>query len=271
MTEHPFFNIEYHDSSGYAVVYLNHPERRNAMNWDFFRNLPAVVKDLEKRSSVRVCILAGRGKSFSSGLDVESFLWDFRDAIFSENGDGKREFFQTIRRMRKGFDAISRSPVIYIAAVHRHCIGGGLDLIAACDLRLCTDDASFSLRETKLGIVADLGSLQRLPGIIGDGELRLLAFTGKDIRAEEALRIHLVSESFKTQEEMMEEAEKLAKKIASNPNLAVTGTKEVLNFDINRKMAEQMDVAALYNTAFLDNEEFRAIIRKLLKKKPEDL
>jgi len=266
MTAYPFFEIEYFDEGGYALLNLNNTEKRNSMNWDFFRDLPRIVRDMEKRSSIRACIITGNGKSFSTGLDVESFLWDFRDAIFGENGDGKREFFQLIKRMRRGFDSISHSSVIFISAVHRHCIGGALDLAAACDIRLCTEDASFSLRETKLGIVADLGSLQRLPGIIGDGNTRLLAFTGKDIKAAEAYRIHLVSEVYGSKEIMMEKAKELAGNIASNPNLAVIGTKEVLNLESNKNAIEHMNTAALYNTSFMDSEEFRAIIKKILKK-----
>ena len=235
MSSYPFFEIEYHDAEGYAVLNLNNPDKRNAMNWDFFRDLPRIVRDLERRSSTRTCIISGNGKSFSTGLDIESFLWDFKDAVFSENGDGKREFFQLIKRMRKGFDAIASSSVIFIAAVHRHCIGGALDLIATCDIRLCTEDALFSLRETKLGIVADLGSLQRLPGIIGDGNTRLLAFTGKDIRTKEAFRMGLISEVYDSKETLITKAKEIAREIASNPTLSVIGTKEVLNLESNKK------------------------------------
>ena len=155
-----------------------------------------IVADLESDPEVRAVVVAGRGKSFTVGIDVFEFFVQYQDVLTGATPERREEMYELLLKMQEGFNRMANGNKIYIAAIHRHCIGAGLDLAAACDLRLASQDAVFSLRETKIAIVADMGSLNRLPKIIGQGHTRMLALTGRDITAAEALRIGLVNELY---------------------------------------------------------------------------
>src|SRR5262249_44339692 len=155
-----------------------------------------------------------------------------------------------------------------IAAVGGWCIGGGLDLIAACDIRLCSQDARFSLREVKVAIVADLGSLQRLPRIIGEGNTRELALTGKDIDANRALRINLVNEAQHTQEALLEADRPPPRETAHNPPLVVQGIKRVMNYCAGKSVAEGLEYVAVWNSAFLQSEDLGEAMRAFAERRP---
>jgi enoyl-CoA hydratase len=177
------------------------------------------------------------------------------------------QLLRTIQRLQSRLDAVAACPVPVVAAVHGWCIGGGVDLIAACDVRLCSADARFSVRETKVGIVADLGSLQRLPFIIGQGHTRDLAFTGKDVDAARAERIGLVNEVFPDQAALLEGARQAARAIASNPPLTVRGVKRVLDFGVGKTPAEGLEYVAAYNSAFLASEDLGEALAAFLEKR----
>ena len=188
--------------------------------------------------------------------------------MFSGGGAAKRsELLALIRRLQGAFTAIAEHPVPVIAAVHGNCIGGGVDLISACDVRICSRDAKFSVREVKVAIVADLGSLQRLPPIIGQGHTRELAFTGKTIDAERALRIGLVNDVFFTSEALAAAATALAAEIAHNPPLTVRGVKDVLDFGAGRSVAEGLAYVAAHNAAFLASEDLGEAVQAFMEKR----
>ncbi len=260
MSEYPFFELEKNAEDKTAVIYLNRPEKRNAMSWAFWRDLPKLVADLDKDKSVRCVIIAARGKSFSTGLDLEGFFADRGETIKADTGDKREELMEMIAEMQSGMNAIAESPKPYIAAIHKHCIGGGVDLIAACDLRLATRDASFSIRETKVAIVADMGSLNRLPYIIGEGNTRMMALTGRDFKAEECMRMGLLNEVHETQVGMMDSARKLAAEIAANPVMAVSGTKQILNYGLNHTQQDGLKNVVLWNTAYIDSQDLREMV-----------
>ena len=157
--------------------------------------------------------------------------------------------------MQQAFDRVEscRKPVV--AAVSGWCIGGALDLIAACDIRLCSKEARFSLREVKVAIVADLGSLQRLPRVIGEGNARELALTGKDIAAERALRINLVNEVYETPAALLDAARQMAREIADNPPLVVQGIKRVMNYCSDKSVKDGLEYVAVWNSAFLQSHD----------------
>ena len=160
---------------------------------------------------------------------------------------------QLIRQLQRAIDSVEQCRKPVVAALHGWCIGAGLDLAAACDLRLCSADAQFSLREVKLAIVADLGSLQRLPPIIGQGATRELAFTGKNISAERAREMGLVSQVLANKDALLEEARATVTEIASNPPLVVQGIKQVMNHSSAREVASGLEYVALWNAAFLQS------------------
>jgi enoyl-CoA hydratase len=267
MNQYPFFEVEKHVEQQTAVLYLNRPDKLNAMNWPFWRDLPLVVDDLENDPDVRVVILAGRGKSFAVGIDVFDFFSTNMDVLNGATPELREKFHDLIVQMQKGFNHITRGRNIYIAAVHRHCIGAGLDLIAACDLRLASQDANFSLRETKIAIVADMGSLNRLPNIIGQGHTRMMALTGRDFSAAEAYRMGLVNEIHENQETLMKAAMDLAMEIVENADPAVRGTKELLNYMEDHSAEDGLRYVAAWNSAFFNPGEIQKAMQRTMEKK----
>jgi enoyl-CoA hydratase len=155
-----------------------------------------------------------------------------------------------------------------IAAVHGWCVGGGVDLITACDLRICSADARFSVRETKVAMVADLGSLQRLPLVIGDAATRELALTGKDIDATRALALGLVSQVTADRTALDAAARALAAEIAGNPPLVVRGVKQILDDATRRDVAEGLDRVAVWNSAFLPSEDLAEAASAFVARRP---
>jgi enoyl-CoA hydratase len=267
MKIYDFFEVEKHVAQQTAVLYLNRPAKLNAMNWPFWRDLPLVVDDLEKDPEVRVVVIAGRGKSFSVGIDAFEFFVNNQDALAGATPEFREKLYDLILQMQEGFNRMAEGNNIYIGAVHRHCIGAGLDLIAACDLRLAARDAIFSVRETKIAIVADMGSLNRLPLIIGQGATRMLALTGRDFPAEAALRMGLINELHENQEELMKAALSLAAEIAGNADNAVRGTKKVLNYMENHSVEDGLKYVAAWNSAFFNAGEVQKAFQRSMESK----
>lgn len=226
-----------------CLVKFNNGSKMNALNWDFWEELPKLVDEIESDKEVTVTLFYSDSKNFSIGLDIFDFGERFQDLIFSND---KENLYKTIKVMQKGMDRIEKGEKIYISAINGYCIGGALDFVAACDLRFCSEDAVFSLRETKLGIVADMGSLQRLPFIIGFGNLKYLAFTGKDFDAKKAYEMSLVNEVF-AKDKLFEESLKIAKEIADNPYETVAGCKYIINKIIIEDIEKSLENVAMFN------------------------
>ena len=215
-----------------ATLWLDRPEKRNAMGPDFWDDLPVAMAAIGADPSVRAVVVAARGPHFSVGLDLVAMAGI---AAASAPDDGARlsvaarawHARDEITRLQASVTAVADCPLPVIAAVQGYCIGGGVDLIAACDIRLASADAQFSVREAKVAIVADIGSLQRLPAIIGQGHVAELAFTGKDIAASRAEAIGLVNRVSADAEAVVADARAMAAEIAANSPLAVQGTKAV--------------------------------------------
>jgi enoyl-CoA hydratase len=263
---YPFFELEKNPENKTAILYFNRPEKLNAMNWPFWRDLPAVIKEIEEDENIVAAVIAGRGKSFSVGLDVMELFVGHAEALAAADSKAREKLYDLILTMQQGLRAIAQGGKIYIAAIHKHCIGAGLDIAAACDLRLATTDAIFSVRETKIAIVADMGSLNRLPLIIGQGNTRFLAYTGRDIDARKAIGMGLVNELYEDQALLMAGAAKLAGEIASNSAAAVRGTKKVLNFMESHNPDEGLNYVAAWNAAFLDIKEIEKAMSAAIKK-----
>lgn len=250
-------SLKLEKKEGVAEVVLIGPGKGNAMGPDFWREVPEIFVTLDRDEEVRAIVVRGEGKNFSYGLDLAAMMGDLGQQFGGENNLAaeRTRFLDMVGEMQKAFDNVAscRKPVI--AAVSGWCVGGGVDLIASCDIRLCSADARFSLREVKVAIVADLGSLQRLPRIIGEGHTRELAFTGKDITAARALQIGLVSDVFETSDELSEAARKVASEIAANPPIVVQGIKRVMNYCADKSVADGLDYVAVWNSAFLQSAD----------------
>ncbi len=214
-----------------ATLWLDRPEKRNAMAASFWHDLPYAMAELGDDPDVRAVVLAAKGKSFCVGLDLTALGGagiGLQRAKPASHAEANLQQIRTTRSFQAAITSIADCPVPVIAAIHSHCIGGGIDLVTACDIRLASADATFGVRETKIGIAADVGTLQRLPGIITKGHVAELAYTGKDIDAARAEKIGLVNDVYPDQQTTLDAAYAMANEIAANAPLAVRGTKFML-------------------------------------------
>lgn len=248
--DYRFVEIKIED--GIATICLNRVERLNALNLDFASEIARAVQEVDSNDRVTVVILRSRSeKAFCAGLDLQEFM--------SLGLDGKAKSSMNIPYDLKdlfnccNFLEASRKP--FIAAVQGVCIGGGLDIISACDIRLCSEDATFSLREAAIGLVADMGVLQRLPLIIGQGCTREMAYTARFYSSREAERMGLVNAVYSDGAALFDAALVLARQIGENAPMAIQATKEVLNYSRNVSVSDGMALAMNKNMVLLSSED----------------
>ena len=257
-----------------AQVTLLGPGKGNAMGPAFWAEMPVVFAELDDDPEVRAIVLNGSGKNFSYGLDLLAMggmLPSVDGGSGSEGGGSARprtKFHTTVKRMQDSITAVADCRTPTIAAIHGWCIGGGVDLISAVDIRYASADAKFSVREVKLAIVADVGSLARLPYIISDGHLRELALTGKDIDAARAEKIGLVNEVLPDAEATLAAAHATAAEIAANSPLTVRGVKDVLDEQRTDDVAASLRYVAAWNSAFLPSRDLKEAVTAMFEKRP---
>ncbi|MGI9647386.1 MAG: crotonase/enoyl-CoA hydratase family protein [Acidimicrobiia bacterium] len=263
--------ISLETSGAITTIWLDRTDARNAMGAALWEELPAVMEQLGEDHSVRVVVIAANGSDFTVGLDLKEFGPALM-AGFDDSGGvaGAQATRSQVKRMQSTMTSIARCPKPVIAAVHGYCIGAGVDLITACDIRLATADAVFSVRETRMGMVADVGTLQRLPRILNPGLVAELAFTGRDFDGEEAHSMGLLSAIYPGRAELLAAAADLAGQIATNSPLAVQGSKAVLAATEHMRVDEALDYVALWNSAFLHSNDLKeAVVAFLEKRSPE--
>jgi enoyl-CoA hydratase len=264
-----------------ATVWLDRPEARNAMGPAFWDDLTTAMTEVSNDVGIRAVVIAARGPHFSVGLDLKAMAGLLTGGDNPgggrEKGDGPPSMAVRavaaragVKRLQRSITAVADCPKPVIAAIHGYCIGGGVDLASACDIRLASADAVFSVRETKVAIVADLGSLQRLPQIIGKGHVAELAYTGKDITAERAKEIGLVNDVFPDADAVQSGALSMATEIAANSPLAVEGTKAVLTAGEGRSVAEGLDYVAAWNAGFLQSDDLVEAMSAFMAKRPPE-
>jgi enoyl-CoA hydratase len=241
-----YLHLEIERSEGVATLWLNRPEKLNALSADMWADLPDAMAELDSDDSVRAVVLAGRGRAFTVGIDF---------GVLATLGGPGPERYQQIRVLQETSSCLANSAKPVIAAIQGHCLGGGMGLITACDVRYAARDAVFSIRETRLAIVADVGTLQRLPSIVGSGHTAELAFTGSDIDAARAHEIGLVNRVFPDHEATIAAAMGLAARIAANSPAAVQGIKRALAAGRDLTVAEALDDVARWNAEHLDADE----------------
>lgn len=255
--------------SGLVEVVLMGPGKGNTMGPDYWREMPEVFTRLDADESVRAIIVRGDGKHFSYGLDLVAMSAELGPLILGNNLAGARtRLLELIERFQQSCDRVARCRHPVIAALHGWCVGGGLDLAAACDLRLASSDARISLREVRVAMVADVGSLQRLPRIIGEAHTRELAYTGRDLDAARALRIGLVTDVYGTPDDLLREARSLARTIAANPPLVVQGIKHVMDYCADKSLADGLRFVAVWNAAFLQSSDLGEAMAAFVDKRP---
>ncbi|MBK1782873.1 crotonase/enoyl-CoA hydratase family protein [Prauserella cavernicola] len=251
-----------------AEVTLLGPSKGNAMGPDFWRELPLVFGALDADPEVRAIVLTGSGPHFSYGLDLPAMLPGWAEYLAGDAQAGPRtKFLAEIRRLQDAVSSVAATRKPVIAAIAGWCIGGGVDVIASADIRLASADAKFSVREVKVAIVADLGSLQRLAGIVGEGHLRELALTGRDIDAARAEKIGLVNDVYADQDAMLAAARELAAEIAANPPLVVQGVKDVLSVSTDQRVEAGLRYVAAWNSAFLPSKDLAEAVQAFMERR----
>jgi enoyl-CoA hydratase len=256
-----------------ATLYLDRPDKLNALSRSLWYELPQAVAALDRDDEVRVIVLAGRGKAFCAGIDLVDHAPALAkgDSLSGTDGSAvakRRQLYDDIRAYQRAASCFAATNKPVIAAVHGSCLGAGVDLITACDLRLASADATFSVRETRIAMVADIGSLQRLPRIVGDGIAREWIFTGADYDAQRALQARLLNEVLPDRDALMARAQVLATTIAANSPLAVQGAKQVLGFASRREVDTDLDYVALWNAAFLHSDDLGEAMRAFMERRP---
>jgi len=260
-----FVETRYH----VAEVVIRTPGKGNALGPDFWRELPDTFGALDGDDAVRAIVLRADGDHFTYGLDLVAMMGELGPVAAGGLAGSRTKLHDMILRLQDAVSSIARCRKPVVAAVHGACIGGGVDVITACDVRFASSDARFSVREVRVAMVADLGTLQRLPRIVGEGHARELALTGKDVDAEHALRIGLVGDVLATREEAHEAARATASAIAANPPLVVQGVKRVMNERVARDDDAGLRHVAAWNAAFLPSEDLgEALAAFAEKRKP---
>ena len=238
-------------ADGIADLRLNRPEKSNAMNDAMWQEIRQAFDWIDHTPQARVAILSGEGKNFCAGIDL-AMLGSIQQKIAHPDGARSRE---TLRRLildlQDCLSSIERCRKPVLAAIHGACVGGGLDLAACCDMRYVAADAYFSIKEIDLAMVADVGSLQRLPHLLGQGLLRELAYTGRRVGAEEAVRLGLANSVFADFSALTAAVRQIAQTIAGKSPLAIRGIKEALNYSRDRPVADGLQQAAAWNAARL--------------------
>lgn len=253
-----------------AQVTLLGPGKGNAMGPAFWKELPEVFGDLDADPEVRAIVLNGSGNNFCYGLDLLAMGGSLPSTGGDSDGSAqpRAKFHTHLKRLQAAITAVADCRTPTIAAVHGWCIGGGVDLISAVDIRYASADAKFSVREVKLAIVADVGSLARLPYILSDGVLRELALTGKDIDAARAEKIGLVNEVLPDAEAALAAAHATAAQIAANSPLTVRGIKDVLDEQRTDDVAASLRYVAAWNSAFLPSKDLKEAVTAMFEKRP---
>lgn len=238
-----------------TTVELIGPGGKPVMDSAFFAEIGDLFRDLDRDDETRVVILKGTRGNFSYGLDLGSAAALFGHFVTEQNATTRGQFLETARVWQSALTAVAKCSKPTIAAIEGWCLGGGVDLASACDIRIASADAKLSIREIKIAIVADLGSLQRLVGIIGDGHLRQLALTGEDIDAARAQQIGLVNDVYADADALMGAARELAATIAANSPLTTRGIKDVLDVERGPRVEAGLRYVAAWNSAFLASDD----------------
>ncbi len=267
MTEsYKFYRVEKKDHI--AWVYLNRPEKKNAMGPAAWTEIIPIFADIDQDDEIRVAVISGEGKDFSTGIDLMGMApliptlknWDF-------SAKATVKLFHDIFPLQEAMSSVEKCSKPVICCFHGFCIGAALDLGSACDIRLASEDAKVSLREAAVAIIADVGVLQRLPHIVGQGITREMAYTAKFYEANWCKETNLVNAVFADKEALLKGAEALALEIAASAPLAVQGAKEVLNYCRGKSIADGLEYVAARSAMVLPSEDLAETMAGFMEKR----
>ncbi|HJP36320.1 MAG TPA: crotonase/enoyl-CoA hydratase family protein [Gammaproteobacteria bacterium] len=254
------FKIEI--SERIAHVVMNRPDKRNSMNPVFWNELPAIIEDIDNEAKARVIVISSTGPHFTAGLDVSAFFQG-GDLLPTEGTDematrqhGAR-FYDTVTHLQKTFSCLEACRVPVLAAIQGGCIGGGVDLVTACDIRYATEDAFLTIFETNIGMTADVGTFPRLVKLIPEGFVREMAYTGRRVAAAEAQAIGLINRVYPDHESMLAGVMATAAEIAAKAPLAVAGCKRMINYARDHSTSDGLDYIGIWNASMLQLSEIQ--------------
>lgn len=266
---HECFDVEIIDKVG--LVKMNRPERSNSMIPSFWSELPAIVDELSNSGNVRAMVLAADGKNFCSGMDLEVFGTSEAISSSGEEPKGHRSrrnerFRSTALKLQDTFTALERARMPVLSAIQGACVGGGIDMVSATDMRYATENAWFSIHEINIGMTADVGTLQRMPKLVPEGIVRELAYTGRRWSAAEAKAAGFVNEVYPDHETLLDAVMNVAGEIAAKSPMAVWGTKQTMHYTRDHTVADGLEFIANWNAAMFDTDDmaeaFKASIEK---------
>ena len=264
-----YSTLEVKQEGHIAHVVLNRPEAMNSMIPEFWTELPAAIREIDDEAKARVIVISSTGKHFSAGMDLSVFL-NMKEDFEGDPSRRAERMRRMVMLLQDSFTAIEQVRMPVIGAVQGGAIGGAVDLLSACDMRYCTQDAFFTIKETQLGMTADVGTLQRLPKLIPIGIVKELAYTGRNFGAAEAQQLGFVNQVFDDQESMLEAVMKIAQQITMNSPLAVSGTKTMINYAIEHTVAESLTYMATWQAGMFQMEDvFKAMEAQKTKMLPD--
>jgi enoyl-CoA hydratase len=238
-----------------ATVRLNRPEKANAMNATMWSEIRQAFQWVDTTPAARVAILQGEGKLFTAGIDLQMMMALGPQVQNECDGRTREALRRAILDMQDTLTSLERCRKPVLAAIHGACVGGGIDLITCADMRYCSSDAYFSIKEIDIGMTADVGTLQRLPKLIGEGMARELAYTGRKFDAAEAREMRLVNRVFESREALYAGVREIATTIASKSPLSIRGTKEMITYARDHSVADGLNYIATWNAAMLMSKD----------------
>lgn len=267
MGQYQAFRVELQEKIAHVVI--DRPDKINAMNAAFWTEIIDIFRWADETDEVRVVVLSGAGKHFSSGIDL-NLLAQVSTQLGKDVGRNAQTLRRKILELQASFNAVDHCSKPVLAAIQGYCLGGAIDLISACDMRYCSADVQFAIKEIDIGMAADVGTLQRLPRLIGDGMLRELAYTGRIVEAAEAREIGLVNRVFETYDTLLAGVMDIARAIAAKSPVAVRGTKEMIRYMRDHRVDDGLEYVATWNAAMLQSADLRvAMMAHMNKQNPE--
>ena len=258
-----------------AHLVLNRPEKRNSMIPEFWDELPEIIQRIDENSLARVIVISSTGPHFTSGIDTSVF--GNPEEASNNSAQQKKlnkvhgaKLYDTVKYLQKTFSCLEESRIPVLAAVQGGAIGGGVDLITACDMRYMTEDAFLSIFEINIGMTADVGTFPRIAKLLPEGVAKELAFTGRKMSANEAKELGLVNRVFQNQESMLKGVMAIAEEIATKAPLAIYGTKRIINYSRDHNTSDTLDYIGIWNASMLQQEEIREAMSALKEKRRGD-
>jgi enoyl-CoA hydratase len=264
-----FSTLEVSLDAGVATIALNRPDKANAMSEPMWYEIEQAMEWLDSTPEARVGVITGKGKFFTAGIDLTLLMG--LGAKIEDDCDGRRreKLRRLILKLQDTLSSIERCRKPVLAAIHGACIGGGIDLITACDMRYCSANAYFTVKEIDVGMTADVGTLQRLPHLVGDGMARELAYTGRRVEGPEAQQMRLVNRCFDTPEALQAGVMEIAQTIAAKSPLSIRGCKEMITYARDHTVADGLNYIATWNAAMLMSKDlFEAGAANMQKRDP---